>query len=384
MKSALYFPILRGKRGEITALGHLSPVARAWMRPTIDLPKPGLASKLSFEDFLSDIGAALARNWGNAYPVFVDFSQYGPDETTSNGIHPAEYFFDLARQHGVKGIPVAGPISIRGPGLRYLDSVSRVARRDRRGIAIRVPFQEFARSDSLEAICAATLDAVAISSDSVDVILDLEAVARLTPEERTGIALQAVVTEAIRSLARWRFRTVVLCGSSLPEHVGKRHDWNPLRVSRTEVDVWSGLLGLGDLPIVRFGDYGVAFPFESDTTKPVRPPSRVRLSSPQEHLIYRAKPNEYRALCSAVLRDIDGALLPECWGAQELSRCASGAPKVGGATEWVARDTNVHLEATAQLVAGEFRRRDLLSRIDLESPRSIPWLQRALTIGETE
>jgi hypothetical protein len=35
MRAALYFPILRGKQGEINAISHLSPLARSGLTPGI-------------------------------------------------------------------------------------------------------------------------------------------------------------------------------------------------------------------------------------------------------------------------------------------------------------------------------------------------------------
>jgi len=378
MRSALYFPNLRGKRGEISALGHLSPFARTGVRPFIDLPKPKVDAKQSIEAFLSETASSLALNWGTSYPLYVDFSRFGPEETTQTGSHPVEYFFASLPQHGVKGIPVAGPESARGPGDRYIKVVSDIASRDGRGAALRLPFHELVRADTAQAVLAAMLTALELDPKDLDLFLDLEAITLLPSEQRSALSLQAVLTDAVRSLRQWRFRTVVMCGSSLPETLGKRLDWTPNHIARTELAVWQGLLDQRDVPQMRFGDYGVVYPFEGDLDKPVRPPSRVRLCSNDEHLIYRAKPTEYQALASAALRDANFVDRPECWGLEEVSHCARGALGAGGATEWVARDTNIHLEATVRLVERELRRRGLLAEIELETPQAVPWLQKAL------
>jgi hypothetical protein len=62
MKSALYFPNLRGKPDEIKALGHLSPL----VRPMIDLPKPKSDSTTSIDQFLLDKSTGVASSWGTA------------------------------------------------------------------------------------------------------------------------------------------------------------------------------------------------------------------------------------------------------------------------------------------------------------------------------
>lgn len=119
MQSAIYFPTLRAKRGEISAIGHLSPEARTRIRPTFDIPKPKAKNKDPkdpIEYHLSDIASELAKNWGTPLSLFVDFSQYGPDEKAADGRHPVEYFLDCTRQLRLLTIPAAGPESIRGPG----------------------------------------------------------------------------------------------------------------------------------------------------------------------------------------------------------------------------------------------------------------------------
>lgn len=378
MRSALYFPNLRGKRGEISALGHLSPFARTRLRPLIDLPKPKADAKQPIEDRLAEMASSIALNWGTVYPLYVDFSRFGPEDTTVAGTHPVDYFFALLAQLGVKGIPVAGPESMRGPGDRYTLSVAGVVSRDGRGVALRIPFHEVARAESIEIVLAAMLNGLRLLPETADLFLDLEAISVLRAEERSVISLQAVLIDALHALRQLRFRTLVVCGSSLPETLGKRNDWKPVRIARTELSVWRALLDRGDLPLLRFGDYGVVYPFEGDLDKPIRPPSRVRLCSKEDHLVYRAKPDEYRALAKVALADAGLVDLPECWGAEEISACASGALSASGATEWVARDTNLHLEATVLTVEKELRQRELLAEIELEVPQAVPWLQKVL------
>lgn len=58
MRSAIYFPILRAKRGELIGLGHLSPLARTWIRPLLDIPKLPAKRKDPIEYYLSDLATA--------------------------------------------------------------------------------------------------------------------------------------------------------------------------------------------------------------------------------------------------------------------------------------------------------------------------------------
>ena len=57
MDSALYFPIHRAKRGEIVAIGHLSPETRTRVRLTLDIPKPTVIA----QEIVDDLEAALEQ-----------------------------------------------------------------------------------------------------------------------------------------------------------------------------------------------------------------------------------------------------------------------------------------------------------------------------------
>lgn len=283
------------------AVGHLSPLARAWVRPMFDVPRPKPQGQASLEQHLLAASAGVADFWGTAHPIFFDFSQYAPDEISADGLHPIKYSFGVARQLGLQAIPVAGPLSVRGPGSGYVEAIARIAGRDGRGAALRIPYHELSRPEILETSLVELLRLLRLRSEMVDVFLDFEAIERLHVDEQDEAALLAIATNAGRVVDGHRFRNVIVCGSSLREKLGKRHDWRPVRLRRKEVGVWRDLLARARGAPAGFGDYGVVYPFESDTDKPVRPPSRIRLCASEEHVIYRAKPEEYRALCRAAL-----------------------------------------------------------------------------------
>lgn len=299
MQSAIYFPIHRAKRGEISAIGHLSPEARTRIRPTFDIPKPKAKNKDPIEYHLSDIASELAKNWGMSLPLFVDFSQYGPDEKAADGRHHAEYFFDCAHQLRMLAIPAAGPESIRGPGYGYLNAIARAAHRDGRGVAIRLPYRELNRPDTLSATVDDTLKALSLPPSMVDVFFDFEALVILPPEARSEEALLAVVIDAMRAIEGKAFRNLVLCGSSIPDQVGPQYNWNALRVSRVELNVWERVIARDANILVKFGDYGIGYAYERDSDKPVEPPSRIRLSTPTHHVLMSgAETGLQNALCA--------------------------------------------------------------------------------------
>ena len=168
----IYFPILRAKTGEKDALAWLSPVGRRLTRPMLDFPEPTPKIRLSFEQSFAEKVREITTSWGTAREICLDFSRYGPDECVSDGRHVVEYVFDLARQSRLMCLPVAGPLSLRGPGIAYFEAVSRIAARDGRGIALRVPTEDFATPTVLKSVLDETLGLVSVAPRNVDVYLD--------------------------------------------------------------------------------------------------------------------------------------------------------------------------------------------------------------------
>lgn len=102
MKSAIYFPILRGKEGEIDAIGHLSPYARLRVRPLFDIQKPRSPAKSSIEQFLADKAREIASAWGTTRPLFIDFRRYGPARTPQPGFTPPNTSLSVVGNSGYK------------------------------------------------------------------------------------------------------------------------------------------------------------------------------------------------------------------------------------------------------------------------------------------
>lgn len=383
MQAAIYFPTLHSKRGEITAIGHLSPTALTRIRPTINIVKPKSDNNDPIEHHLSDLAMALVRSWGTRLPLFFDFPRYGPEEQGSDGCHPVEYFFDCAKQLRMQAVPVAGPESIRGPGYRYLEAVARIAHRDQSGVAVRIPYRELSKPDALEGVIDDTLKILSVIPDMVDLFLDFEALTHLPPEARSEESVLAVTTDALRAIGDKGFRNLVLCGSSIPERVGKEYNWNLLRVSRTELKAWQKLLSRKSNPLVGFGDNGVTFLYDQDPGGSGPPPNRIRLSAGTEHIFWRAPRGNYRKLCSRATNGEDfDAKLP-AWGAEEIYGCGLGRGNEGNATDWVARDTNLHLESTARFVETTLSQHGRLTGLIFAKPENFHWLQSSLDISQT-
>jgi hypothetical protein len=381
MEPAVFFPSHQSKLGEMTAIGHLSPLAKTRTRPTFNITKPASDNAEPMEYHLSDLATRFAKVWGTRLPIYFDFPRYGPEVRVADGRHPAEYFFECVKQCRIVGIPVAGPESVRGPGFDYLDAVARIAFRDGRGAGVRIPYRNFSKADSVSLVIEETLRAISLKPESVDVVLDFEALFLLPPREQTEEHLYSVATEAFRAIKDQGFRNVVISGSNIPDQVGKEYNWNPLRVPRTLLKVWRAMAEQEANP-PRFGDSGVIYTHDKDSAKSGPPPSRIRLSTDAEYVLCRAPRGSYRKLCSEVLQGKDLRSATSAWGVAEIEGCGKGRGSEGNATSWVARDTNLHDERTVALIERVLRQFNRLNGVSFADPESYPWLQVDLDISE--
>lgn len=321
-RSACYFPIVPNKIGEIKAVGHLSPRARTRTRVVFEIDRPSGADATTLEEHVASAARQISEAWGSVYPILVDLPEYGPDHRATNGSSVIEHAYTCLCQLKVVTVPVAGLISARGS--EVLETIRDIARNERRGAALRIPFSELSHTDVLQRELGAAMHVLAIEPAKVDLLLDLEAVLHISEHQRSSTYLVAVVHEALAVVRQFGdFRNVVLCGSSVPENVGKQYNDVPYRERRIELDVWRVLLPDVSMPI-SFSDNAVTPPRGPDPRGYGIPPARIRLSTPDEHVFHRAKRKEYVDLCKRALSSADFDKQIVAWGATELRECARG------------------------------------------------------------
>jgi hypothetical protein len=383
MYDAIYFPIHRAKKGEITGAGHLSPTTLTRVRPTFEVQKPGEDEDVRLDEYLASTALDLSEAWDHRFAFFADFPRFAPDDRTPDGKHCAEYFFRCLRQHGMLGIPMTGSETVRGPGYAYLEAIAAIARVDRRGAAVRFPVDEFSDPAKLKHALTDTLQALSLEPASVDVFLDLETIAFLPQQYRSTQGLVSLLLEPLRYVTGTSFRNVIICGSCIPETVDKRYNGSAMRVERTDLLAWQVLVEMFPDVLIKRGDSGVVFALEQDVTGPVRPPARIRLSTADEYVLWRAPRKDYQGLSEKVVESADFNGQLNAWGTTILLQCARFGRGKGGPTEWVARDTNLSTEVTVQAMESFLSRSGRLASVAFAEAASFPWNQTLIDSGSS-
>lgn len=373
---ALYYPIIRGRLGELTALHYLSPAVRAKIAPLIDLPTIDSDDPKALEEHVGHFIASLTPAWGVANSIYIDLSRYHPGQTDRKNRHIAAFLFDCVRQAKLKAIPVTGSLAERGPGSAYLDAVASAAKLGGRGAALRLSHIDYRDAGELTRELQAGLSYLALPPEQVDLFLDAESIALMPPDFADEERLLAELKEAVRTAEAFKFRSIVFIGSSVPENLKGSKDGKPLMFARTELRVWKRYLSLPGTSLIGFGDTGVWNPRQPDTGGGGGPaPARVRVPLNDQQIFFRDESTNYRALCQTALKHPGVRNLPPCWGLESLRKAGRGSGNVDNASGWVARDTNLHIESTAYHVEGILKEQGRLSGVTLATPESQLWQQ---------
>jgi len=276
MSDPIYFPIARAKAGEIEAIGRLSPRARELVRPMLDFPRQRKKDKRPLAHYLGQKLEEIASSWGTAQEIYLDFSRYEPATAIADGPHIVDFVFGLARQLRLKAVPVAAPLSVRGPGTEYFEAIARVARHDKRGVALRIPYEDFVESDSLDRVLTETIAQIDLSPPEVDVYLDANSLAFIPESNRDEEELAKVVGASAVSVRDAGYRRAVFAASAIPGTLVRHKKGEVLTVPRTELRVWRLVLADSRFRFLLFGDYGVVDPGQVESDAHIIPPSRVR------------------------------------------------------------------------------------------------------------
>lgn len=93
------------------------------------------------------------------------------------------------------------------------------------------------------------------------------------------------------------------------------------------------------------------------------------------HVLWRAARKDYIELSEKVVASQDFDPKLAAWGSGALRLCARYGRGKGGPTDWVARDTNLHIEVTVRAIESVLRRAGRLSGASFAQPGLFPWNQ---------
>ncbi|MFC4070688.1 beta family protein [Actinoplanes subglobosus] len=321
-RDRVYHPILRPRRGEFTALAHLSVDEADRVVPIVELEPDGVVLPLVRE--LRPHVRALAVDFGD-----VPEATAGPEPL-------AERMAGL----GLAMTPVLRPHE-SGPRLA---AHGRAARLHRHGAVLRMrPHTDAANPAEADAVTERLLRSAALDPCEVDLLIDLA--------ETACLSHATEVEDRARRVLRWArgapWRSVSVASGAMPPNLDDLPTDRPVALGRLDARVWERL---GE-PDLGYADYGVTSPVRRRGVQPHRQLPTLRYTTEREWWIYRWARRGGRSddrchdLCRTLVTSPQwpSAGARFSWGDAEIAKRARTARGAGSSASWIAWSTSHHI-----------------------------------------
>lgn len=352
---AEYFPILKTKQAEFSALDQLDDAVTR-LHPIFEVtPRPTRKTKLSPDQWYREVALDLRRQAGNR-PVLVDpFLMMSRDpECTVTGFfaHLAILLTGSSTEYPVT------PVVRLQTSHAELSAASALTVLTKAGFAIRVTGSEIAEAgkdmgQDLSVRLDAHVAGLGANRFEIDLLVDLGQVPDgATPQlyvNSLGLTLPGLA-------AGWR--RVIIAGTTGPSQ-NDVAGFAQAETARLEIDIWSQLQGWPSTDLnLHFGDYAgfaAALPTGAGRTK--HPSLRYSTETTAYLVRRKAEAGEgfsvYKEVCKHIVQQAWFAGPGFSWGDDQIVQTAAGftPPSGGGATRWRAASVNHHITLTAWQIA---------------------------------
>jgi hypothetical protein len=326
LPEVVYRPILRPRRGELTALHHLDAAAARQVMPLLEW-EPGVDLVTLFRTLRPRTPA-----------VAVDFGAIGdsPDPLVSPPLDLAEGLADL----GVPLVPVLRPYESR----RRLVEHGLAARMHLGRAVLRLqPHLDATNPAEADAVAERIMLGTNLEPYRIDLVIDLAGTACTAHADK--------VEERARRVIRWArgrpWRSVSVASGAMPPNLDDLPIDEPVTVGRLDARVWRRL----QEPGVGYADYGVTSPVRRAGVQYHRQLPTLRYTADHDWWIYRWARRGRRSddRCHDLCRTLVGsAHWPALgarfsWGDAQIARRARTAGGAGSPASWMAWSTSHHI-----------------------------------------
>lgn len=326
MQDSAYRPILRPRRGELTALSHLATGDAKHILPIFEL-EPGQSIVPLIRELPPRTGA-----------IAVDFGTM-PDPADPLSAPSLDLAEELA-ELGVAMLPV----------LRAYESGRRLAAHGlaarmhlRRAVLRLQPHVDAGNPAEANAVTERLLRRSGLEPEEIDLLIDLAETACVSHADE--------VEERARRVLRWArglpWRSVSVASGAMPPNLDDLPTDRPVTVGRLDARVWQRL---GE-PGVGYADYGVTSPVRRLGVQHHRQLPTLRYTAERDWWIYRWARRGGRGddrchdLCRTLVTSphwpAAGARFS--WGDAEIARRARTARGPGSSNTWMAFSTSHHI-----------------------------------------
>lgn len=338
MAEPRYRPFLKAKQGEFGALATLDEAVR---RVTIPVMEPLPDHAVDIVKFVNP----MKKAWPSGLPFVLDF-RLGAAAGGAAVSNAGEQLLDA----GLNVIPAVGT----GQDADYLRATADVAKRHKRGAAIRLSLEDIGDLDTLPDSLDALIRQLRRDPAEIDVLIDLYAftVGQIGAMTTASIA-------ALRSFPRveeWRSITVV--GTSFPENLSSLKPDSLTKVRRAEWEVWQRIAARTIPRKPDFGDYGIAHP-ELPEVDPryMTMSANLRYTIDENWLVFKGRGvnkhgyEQFNAFCKKLVQMPEYSGEDFSWGDAAIKAHCRASSGPGNASVWRQIGTSHHVTFVARDLA---------------------------------
>jgi hypothetical protein len=348
-----YMPVLKAKAGEYKALKSLSGQIKSEILPLIEV----VDVPWDYEDdepattvdiHLRKIVQNLLESWGTENKVLLDFTDTLQGETVADGGNAVEFVLNLARELGLKAVPVTSVDRSR----EYQKAVNRANKLDRYGIAIRVEGSEF-ESSEINDLIIDLMSTLEITPQQADFILDFKYIQPDT--DKFAYLAYKHASTCINNINDWR--GFYLVSTSFPKDLSEFSAGKASYVPRSEWHLWQNIFKnqseFTRVPV--YGDYTISYPEMIEIDPRILTMSAsLRYTVANDFLILKGSSikkmgsGQYPAKCRQLVGMVEFSGNDFSAGDKHINDCANGNVGNGNATTWRWVGVNHHITFVTQ------------------------------------
>ena len=346
-----YIPILKGKQGELKALGEMFPEHYRGARPLLEvIGASNAADEGARATALANNVRKIAAVWrDDRPPLAIDAVDLEPDDTDDAdvGVSAIRELIDALHAAHVPALPV---VRLSDPPQTF-EALRESCGRDGHGALVRVTPSDL--DDSVlplyQLIEARVSDLGIASPTDVDVLLDFGAL----PDENAVALASRLGRFLIGDLTRQPWRTVAVAGGAFPPDLSGVQANTIGTLPRLDKQLWQSLNRIQlDRPL-DFADYAVANPLLPVGGAFAAPP-QLRYTIDGSWLVMKGRRQDRRGhsqfydICNTIARLDDARFDPRLsWGDDYINSAALSVSTpvitTGNASTWRSIATSHHL-----------------------------------------
>ena len=343
MPEVLYVPVLKGRQGELAALGSIQPITRQAILPLLEIV-PGSVEESERPGQLRTVinrTAKRLQTWAGSR-LLLDAGFLPPEAAPRDDFGALGNFVLGAIDQGVDATPV---VHLDDDPQVYRDAATLHAELHH-SVAIRLGTEDLDEdSEDIETALTELLGTLRAERREVDLILDL-GVVNGDLSVRAGARLVADALRGLTAMEEWG--NVIVTGGAFPSDLSAFEPWNLGEAPRYDATLYDHLRQRRRLPrIPTFGDYAVTHP-ALVTGLPYPAAPQLRYCVADRWLVLKARRNDPRGheqfydVCERIAShpDFVGAALGNA-DARIVNPRAKGP---GNAATWREVGTTHHLD----------------------------------------